>query len=212
VDVLTDDEPEATQFIFPGANLYLEIQGLTKINFKKYDAIYSVTSIPLNYLYKLIDLSSENKIPLFLDFPSKHKEISKKKLEKVDFIMPNRIEALKFLGKENDNSMNPVDVAKLFRNHCKGTILISLDKQGSIVLPAGENIPRLVNNTSSKIVKDTTAAGDIFRASFLIYYLQTKDILKSVKSANKISSWSVGIKGVNNTLDKLPSKLSITRL
>jgi len=89
------------------------------------------------------------------------------------------------------------------RKYCESTILITLDKDGVIVLPKNENHPFIIETKLNHDAKDTTAAADIFRASFLHYNLQSSDLKNSVELASKIASWSVGIEGVDNTLEQI---------
>lgn len=202
--VITNKSGKSSITLFRGANQTLSQKAISNLEAEiiKHDAVYAATSLPLDSLYSLAEICRVNKIPLFVDVPNQHSSIDLSRLASVDFFAPNRQEA-ELLTIQKINTINDAKVAALLlRKSLKGTIILTLDKDGCVLLKAGEDDPQHLTTSSVDSV-DETAAGDIFRAVFFHYVLQLKSIDDAVRKALDIATESTKIKGVDKTLSEV---------
>jgi len=204
IAVTTDDLGRSSISIFFGANSTVSITEIEdlQVGIKKYQMVYAATHLPLDCLYKLVEITNKNNMPLFLDFPNQHKTVDLKKLVNVDFISPNREEAEMIFDEQIRTVEDAFRILYLFRKFCKGTIILTLDIDGCAVIEKGAKDPVYYKTTPIQSV-DATGAGDIFKAVFVSEFLKSKNLETSIQKAQLIATRSVKIKGVNNTLESL---------
>lgn|GEM_PF-3133922 len=89
--------------------------------------------------------------------------------------------------------------AKELKKILKGTVIITLDKEGCVVYEKDAKEPRHIVTKPEESV-DETAVGDIFRSVFFDYFLKSHSIDKALERALYIASRSTKIKGVDLTL------------
>lgn len=202
--VITDKSGKSGITLFRGANQTITPQIIAKYENKiaQYDAIYAATNLQLDSLYVLADLCHKINVPLFIDVPNQHNEIDLSRLSKVNFFAPNRQEA-QLLTKTAISSIEDAKkVSLILRGKLTGVIIITLDKDGCIVLEENSSNPKHFKATTVDSV-DETAAGDIFRAVFLHSFLKTKSIEQSITKALLVATESTKIKGVDKTLSTI---------
>lgn len=202
--VITNKSGKSSITLFRGANQTLSQKAISNLEAEiiKHDAVYAATCLPLDSLYSLAEICRVNKIPLFVDVPNQHSSLDLSQLASVDFFAPNRQEA-ELLTKQKINTIDDAKVAALLlRKSLKGTIILTLDKDGCVLLKAGEDDPQHLAASLVESV-DETAAGDIFRAVFFHYVLQLKSIDDAVRKALDIATESTKIKGVDKTLSEV---------
>lgn len=202
--VTTNSQGESAISIYFGANAFRsesEIASLGSI-LKNYALTYSSTNLNLSSLYKLVEISQLNKVPLFLDFPTQHKSVNLLKLKDVDFISPNRQEAEMIFDTKIRSIDEALNAIKMFRKFCKGTIILTLDSDGCALLKKGENEP-IYFKTNKVNTIDTTGAGDIFKGIFVSEYIKHSNLELAIMNAQTIASRSVQIAGIDNTLNNL---------
>lgn len=202
--LLTNPEGKSAISFFPGANATIKISNIhdLKDTIKKTDGVYTTTNLDLESLYFLSCFCKEFNIPLFLDVPSQHTQLNLAKLDDVTFFAPNRQEAGLLLNR----SIGSIEEAKLaaleLRKSVKGIIVITLDKDGCIILDQNsEDLKHF--ETTPQVGVDETAAGDIFRSVLFDSYLKKKSLESSIEKALLIATCSTLIKGVDETLNKV---------
>ena len=201
--VITDKNGYSAVAIYLPASRNLDQSKIE--NFSGYDYIYTATSLPLFQLYKIIERAHVGETKIFLDIPDQHEEFDLNMLKFVEFVVPNRQEAGLLLKREIINLTDGLQAAIDLKKYTNGHVIITLDKDGCIVFAKDWNKPQHFSIPLVKAV-DSTGAGDIFRGVFLREYIKTHNIEISIKIALNISSESVKIKGVENSIqfiDKL---------
>lgn len=110
-------------------------------------------------------------------------------------IVQMNVPELKELAKRNLKSHQEIgEFGKCILNLGPRTVLLTLEEKGALMILhnkvrrfKGLNVPRF---------KDATGCGDVFTAGFLIYYLRTEDLTKSVNFANYVAGQKCKISGV----------------
>lgn len=204
ITVITPKSGRSSVVLSTGANELLTPEMIRELGPKlnDFDCVYTSTALPLESLYALVDLCHKLKLPIFLDLPNQQSALDLTRVANVNFFMPNRQEAALLVG----NPINTLDDARTaivaLHKPIQGTIIVTLDKDGCIVLESGKNEPQHFSTQSVNAV-DETGAGDIFRGAFVNYYLQTQSLEESISKALQIATNSVLIKGVNASLEAL---------
>lgn len=200
----TDDGGRSSVSIYFGANSTITVSDIEELEktVNKYSMIYAATHLPLDCLYKLIEICENKRVPLFLDFPGQQKTVELKKLENVDFISPNREEAEMIFSEQIRTVEDAFRILYLFRKFCNGTIILTLDIDGCAVMERGSAEPMYLKTNPIQSA-DSTGAGDIFKAVFVSEYLKTNKIEQSLQNAQTIATKSVGYKGIDYTLENL---------
>jgi len=204
ISVITDQNAESGIILFSGANKSIvknEID-LLQNEIDNYDFIYTATNLAPESLYTLIDIANTKQIPIFIDFPNQHKVIDLTRISAANFIMPNREETQLILDVTLNSIEDAKNAIKQLRAKLKNNILITLDKDGCLILERDRDEPTHFRTEVTEAV-DATASGDIFRAVFASTIIQTKDIDTSIRRALKAATESTKIKGVDNTLSSL---------
>ncbi len=195
VIVVVDTTGDYSVILYLGASEQYEMPDMLQ----GIDAIYAETSVPLPVLYRLINESHERNIPIMLDLPNKQKELDKANLRHVSVVAPNRQEAEALLSVSIHSVTDAIKAVKRLQSYTSGIALITLDKEGCVVvddaLMQPEHISAPIQN-----VKDTTAAGDIFRGVFFSMYIETGDVLESAKHATQIATASTALSGVDASI------------
>lgn len=105
-------------------------------------------------------------------------------------------------------SFNEKGYEKFSENKKKNWIDFYLDKEIIIIITKGANGCQVITKNMNKKISgikvtpiDTTGAGDTFNAIFISEQIDNKDILSSVKKANKIAALSTEYFGVNKKIN-----------
>lgn len=205
--VITDQSAKSSITLFRGANQTVSTASINELKhiITKQDAVYAATNLPLESLYLLVQICIDNHVPLLIDVPNQHESLDLSKLSSADFFIPNRQESELLLKNRILTVEDAKSVILTMRKKFKGTIIISLDKDGCLLLEKNNETPTHLPATAVKSV-DETASGDILRASFLHHFLISKNIEESLRKAIFIASESTKIKGVDNTLTTVSLK------
>ena len=168
---------------------------------KQFDCMYLETSLPLKSLYQLISTASKVKTPVLLDFPNQQREFNKIFLRTIDFLMPNRQEAELLLNTKINTVADAQQAAVTLKKFTRGTVIISIDKDGCIVLDSKANPLHI---PSKKVtIHDTTACGDIFRGVFLSEFLNSRNLNLSAQKATQLATESIRHLGVDNSINEI---------
>jgi ribokinase len=208
ISLITPKSGKSSVVLSSGANMALTPDLISQIEINQYDGVYTTTALPLNTLYRLAEICHKSAIPIFVDVPNQQVDLDLSQLVQVDFIMPNRQEAELISGQKINNIEDAKNIAKFLREKIQGSIIITLDKEGCVVMEANrlesEHFP--VRNVETI---DETGAGDIFRAAFVNKWLESSDITGSVKIALDLATDSVLIKGVNASIENVDSSTAV---
>jgi sugar/nucleoside kinase (ribokinase family) len=117
---------------------------------------------------------------------------------------------LKELAKRNLKSQREVkEFGKYILNLGAQAVLVTLAEEGALMI--FDDKVRRFEGSKVRRFEDATGCGDVFSAGFLIRYLQTKDLIKSVNFANYVAGEKCKISGVEG-MEKLFDKIWSVRL
>jgi sugar/nucleoside kinase (ribokinase family) len=86
------------------------------------------------------------------------------------------------------------------------TVLVTLEEEGALMIFDGK-VRRFKGGKVDRF-KDATGCGDVFSAGYLICYVHTKNLVKSVNFANYVASEKCKISGVEG-MKKLFTRIAI---
>jgi len=209
ISLVTNSDGKSSITLNLAANKLFNQEDISR--FKKividFDLVYCATNLPLNLLYLIVEECSIKNISVFIDIPNQHKLIKLKKLNNATFIAPNRQEAELLLNTKINTLEDAKHACLEIRKSYQGIILITLDKDGCIILEKENELP--VHYKAEKVdIIDVAGSGDIFRAVFVDSWLKYNNIDKAIRIALKTASESVKIRGVDNTIDSLNFNIS----
>lgn len=181
--VVTTSNEDNSIVIVPGANNKVDLDFIESIKDEilKADLVILQLEIPLESVYKAIDICYENQIMTILN-PAPAKEIDLEYIKKVTYFTPNESEL-----KEIFNIEYPM-VLKAYPNK----IIMTAGSKGAYYHD-GES---LVNIAANKVeVLDTTGAGDSFNSALAIGILEGKNLSDAIKYANCIAGITTTVRG-----------------
>jgi ribokinase len=186
--------------VAPGANSLLLPRDIEKSAsvIHKADMILMQLEIPLETVYKSIEIASEYKVPVILN-PAPARKMDPEMLKLVDYITPNRQEAMELasVGKNNIENEELIAELKLLGIN---TIIITLGEQG--VLYSGNGRFGFQDGNKVKVV-DTTAAGDTFNGYLAVFLAKGDTLDNAIRMANRAASLSVTRLGASTSIPHL---------
>ncbi|MCK9368393.1 PfkB family carbohydrate kinase [Candidatus Dojkabacteria bacterium] len=190
--------------LYSGVNSEIHPDDFEKLekSIKDYKFVYAATNLPLESLYKLAEICKRNEVGILVDFPNQQQQVQLDRLSDVDFIVPNRQEAELLLSIKITTIKEAFNALKEIRKKCFGNIIISLDKDGCVLLEKNSEVPVHFKALSAEVI-DATASGDILRATFLSFYLIDSDLSGAIQKAVNFATESVKMKGVDYTIKNL---------
>jgi ribokinase len=183
--------------VAPGANSLLLPRDIEKSAsvLQKADIILMQLEIPLETVYKSIEIASKYKVPIILN-PAPARKMDLEQLKLVDYITPNRQEALELAAIENTNIENEDLIAEL-KLLGLNTVIITLGEQG--VLYSGNNQFGFQEGNKVNVI-DTTAAGDTFNGYLAVFLAKGEKLDNAVRIANRAASLSVTRLGATTSI------------
>lgn len=200
-EVLTiiDQMGQPSFTLYFGATEDIQIPNNLPNVLKPFDFIYLETSLIPETLYTFIDMARSVNVSVLMDPPNRQQEIDKTKLQSIEFLIPNKQEAGLFLGRKIETVQEGLEAAEQMKQFCDGSVIITLDKDGCVVFEKNGKKPYHLP-TEPVNVKDSTAAGDIFRAVLLDNYLRSRNIKHSVQVGLEFATESVAFEGVDQSI------------
>ena len=132
---------------------------------KKADVIILQFEVPLATVYHTVRFARKHKIRCIVN-PAPAAKIDLKKLEHVDYFIPNESEAATITGKPVDSVEQAQSCAEYLLGKGIRRVIITLGSKGALL--AGKEGMELVPAFKLR-VKDTTGAGDAFIGSFAVF-------------------------------------------
>lgn len=180
----------------PGANNEIYKEDLDKCNeiIKASDMVLVQNEIPEIIVNYIIDYCYENKVKILLN-PAPARLISRKQIEKINFLTPNETEFdVIFSGKLME------DVLQEYPNK----LIVTRGVEG-VFYHDGNQIINVPAYRVTEVV-DTTGAGDCFNGSFASALVNGLKIEEALKFANLAASISIRKKGAQSgspTIDEI---------
>lgn len=206
--IFVDKSGQNSILIIKGANKYLlpaDIDAAAD-DLEKCQLIILQLEISLETVYYAIEFGKKHGIPVLLNPAPATKELNIEQVCQCDFFMPNETE-LAILTGMPVSSLDEVEAAaQTLVNHGLKNVIVTLGAHGSLWLSKeGKHLvaPFKVNAI------DTSGAGDAYIGCFACCYVQTGDILSSMKTASAFAALSVTKRG---TQKSYPEKEDVLKL
>ena len=187
--IMIGDHGENLITVAPGANEMLSPGHLeTASRFvKSSEIIILQNEIPDETVEYAIEMAKANDLKVLWNF-APAREIDKRFLALVDYLVLNEVEAGFLTGMKIDSLIMAKKAARELRDSGANTLIITLGSEGSLVFDAD----RMVHIPALKVdVIDTTAAGDVFCGSLAVAITEKKGLEEAVKFATAASALSV---------------------
>jgi ribokinase len=187
--ITVDNNGENCIAVASGANAALTAANVSKAEylFEAPAIILAQLEIPINVIEYLASISESKKIKIVLN-PAPACQLSDELLSRISIITPNKKEAEMLSGV----SIVDLDSAKRAATilSAKGieTVIITLGPLGALVLH--ENTFTMIDADIVQAV-DTTAAGDIFNAAFVVALSEGYKMIEAARFACRVATLSV---------------------
>lgn len=206
--IFVDKSGQNSILIIKGANKYLLPKDIddAEEDLKNCQLIILQLEISLETVYYAIDFGKRHGIPVLLNPAPATKELRIDKACQCDFFMPNETE-LAILTEMPVSTLDEVEAAaKSLVNRGLKNVIVTMGSHGSM----------WINKEGKHLVKpfkvnaiDTSGAGDAYIGCFACCYVQSGDILASMKTASAFAALSVTKRG---TQKSYPEKDDVVKL
>ncbi len=187
--ILVDEHGENSIVISPGENGKVTIDDLEKADAILRDARFVLAQfeLPVNVVEALIQKVAHLPAKLILN-PAPFRAISQELLSKVDFLIPNEIEAEKLTGIKINNVENAKKAAQVLLEWGVQQVIITMGANGALLadLKGIHLIPAYLVNPV-----DTTAAGDTFIGGFAAALTRNFSLEDATKYGNAAAAIAV---------------------
>ncbi|EEX67915.1 MULTISPECIES: ribokinase [Mitsuokella] len=206
--IFVDKSGQNSILIIKGANQYLLPKDIddAEEDLKNCQLIILQLEISLETVYYAIDFGKKHGIPVLLNPAPATKELLIDKACQCDFFMPNETE-LAILTEMPVSTLDEVEAAaKSLVDRGLKNVIVTMGSHGSMwISKEGKHLvkPFKVNAI------DTSGAGDAYIGCFACCYVQTGDILSSMKTASAFAALSVTKRG---TQKSYPEKEDVLKL
>ena len=182
--VIKEGEGNNRIIVYPGANSFINTDGVAEAIGQMPDALYLNFEIPFEIAASAARLAAERGIPIFIDAAPADKEYELDKLPPVEIFSPNEAETLEYTGVEPVGTENLIRAALALSRMVKCKyIVIKLGSRGAFLYD-GKRYAMFPAVRADKVV-DTTGAGDAFTAALTLEYLSNGgDVHAAINYAN----------------------------
>lgn len=192
--IFVDPNSNNRILIIKGANQHLSPEDVDQAaeQLRKVSLIILQLEIPLPTVYHAIEFGQYHNIPVILNpAPASH-ELDFEHVCKCDFFIPNGPELEILTGMPVGTDEEVYEAASTLIDKGVKNVIVTLGSRG-IIWMTKEQSHRVESYKVDAI--DTSGAGDAFIGCFAHYYVQTKDVLESIKMANAFAALSVKNRG-----------------
>lgn len=181
--------------IIKGANDFLKPADIDKAESTLVECSLIVLQleIPLETVYAAIEFGNKHNIPVLLNPAPAVPELDIEYACRCDFFVPNETELEILVNKPVDTVEQIKEAATILLRKGLNNIIVTMGEKGALWLSKdGKDVfiePTKVNSV------DTSGAGDAFIGCFSHYFMQTRDVQKSLEKASLFAAFSVTEKG-----------------
>lgn len=184
--------------VYPGANAAMSEDDVEDALTCLPDAVFLQFEIPDAAAIAAAKFAAKRSIPVFVDAGPARQDTPLEKFPRLEVISPNESETLALTGIYPNDSANCLRAANEILKRVEAKyVVIKLGGRGAYIHDG--KFSQLIPAIESEVV-DTTAAGDAFTAALTLEYLNSGDIVKSVRYANVVGSIVVGKAGASTSL------------
>ncbi len=197
--ILVDAEGSNSIVVAPGTNSKCDVQYLKDYDeiLKDCDFVIFQMEIPKDAIWYGIFRAKELGKTVILNPAPVPEFIPEEILQKIDYITPNEVEAVKLAGLEGDSLEVIEEAAGRLLQKGIANVLVTLGSRGVMLMKEGycEVFPaRKVDAV------DTTAAGDCFNGAFAVGLAEGMPVEEAIAFGNLASSIAVTRKGAQSSI------------
>lgn len=174
-----------------------EFKGVEEL-LKETNIFLTQLELPVSTVKEGIEKASESETKIILN-PAPARSIPKRIFEKVDILIPNKIETFDLAGIDR-NSTSVKNAAEKLLGYGPETVIVTMGAEG-VLLVSEKKISKF--NTIDVKVTDTTGAGDAFCGTLAAALDSGKSISEAVKRGNIAAGLSVSRVGAQESLPTL---------
>lgn len=181
--------------IIKGANEFLKPADIDKAEntLVECSLIVLQLEVPLETVYAAIEFGNKHNIPVLLNPAPAIPELDIEYACRCDFFVPNETELEILVNKPVETLTQIKEAATILLNKGLNNIIVTMGSKGALWLSHdGKEV--FIEPTKVNAV-DTSGAGDAFIGCFSHYFIQTRDIKKSLEKASLFAAFSVTEKG-----------------
>ena len=188
--IFVDKNSKNSILIIKGANKNLYPKDIDDASeqLKKCSLIILQLEINLETVYYAIDFANKNHIPVLLNPAPATPDLDLNYISKCDFFAPNETELQILTNKPISTVEEIKEAAHYISDKGAKNVIVTMGSKG--VLWINNNEEHFIEAHKVNAI-DTTGAGDAFIGCFAHFYVDTKDILLSLKGATAFAALSV---------------------
>lgn len=191
--------------VYPGANATLNNDNVADAFSSNPDGLYLCFEIPFNTAVSAAKIAAAKGVPIFVDAAPADKNYPLELLPEVEIFSPNENETYEYTGIVPKGTESCLKAAIALQSRIKAKyIVFKLGSRGAFYYD-GKHMGTIPAYHPAEVV-DTTAAGDTFTSAMTLKYLETKDIVASIKYGNAAAAIAVSRKGAG---DSVPSESEV---
>lgn len=184
--------------VYPGANTKLSSDDIEDAFTCLPDAVFLQFEIPDSAVITASRFAEQHHIPVFVDAGPARTDYPLEKLSPLEVISPNESETFALTGILPNDTANCLRAATALMQKVETKyVVIKLGGRGAYIHDG--KYSQLLPTYEGEVV-DSTAAGDAFTAALTLEYLNSGDIVRSVKYANAVGTMVVGKAGASSSL------------
>ena len=199
--ILVDKNGNNNVSVYSGASTELTIDDIENNEhlFQRSKLLLLQFEISQIILEKCVEIAKKYDVKIIVN-PAPYKEYGKNIIKDAFVITPNFHEAKTLFNLDNDITLD--ELASSLVNKNIKNIIVTLGKEGIMVIEDGESIYLPADIKDQNKVVDTTGAGDVFNGALAVGLYNNLTLLEAAKYAMKASSYSIQRKYVLPSIPK----------
>ncbi len=187
--IQVDDQSRNTIVISPGANEKISPKQIDQASKAIERGDFLICQLETNFdaVQQAIHIAHRHNTKIILN-PAPFRDLPGELMQKIDFLIPNEIEASMLTGFEIKDLKTAESSAKHLLNRGVKNVLLTMGRQGVVVAESDQAFHEPAYTVQPL---DTTAAGDTFVGAFAVNLLKGLCLRESVKRAQAAAAISV---------------------
>ncbi len=187
--IFVDEKSRNSILIIKGANAHLAPADVDRARDRilASDLVILQLEVSLETVYHTVELCAAHKVPVLLNPAPADPALDRARIRGVTFLAPNETELATLSGRPTGTLEEVKAAARGLREGGPQTIIVTLGEKGCLLVSRdAETVVPGVRVDS----RDTTGAGDAFIGCFAVYWVESRDVKRSLETANRYAALS----------------------
>jgi ribokinase len=187
--IFVDEQSRNSILIIKGANAHLSPADVDRAvdRIRASDLVILQLEVSLETVYHTVEVCAANKVPVMLNPAPADPALDRARIRGVTFFAPNETELATLSGKPTGSLEEVKAAARGLLEGGPATIIVTLGEKGCMLVTRDwQTIVPGVRVES----RDTTGAGDAFIGCFAVSWVETRDVKRSLETANRYAALS----------------------